>query len=150
MSMNRVFNTELETSLRIALLLANAESPLDVEEITVMDFVSTYSGAFSRNRKNINGNNRFMFNEYASRRVRVETAVKRLVLDGLATPGFSPEGFTYSLSDAGCRFARSLNSDYAIEYRETSMFAISYVAENGIGKVLRTINRNKIKDAEED
>ena len=80
MSMDRVFNTELETSLRITLLLANAESPHDVDEITVMDFVSTYSGAFSRNRKSINGNNRFMFNEYASKRVLVEAAIKRLLL----------------------------------------------------------------------
>ena len=130
-------------SLRTALLLAESDKPLDIDEIAVTDFVATYSGAFSNARRSINGDNRFMYNEYAVRRELADAATKRMVLEGFVLPQLSQQGYTYSLTDRGMEYACSLNSPYASEYRDAASFALEYVGQAGTDKIIRRINRRK-------
>lgn len=142
--MNKVFNTGFETSLRLALLLYVVKEPLGLDEICAMDFVATYNGGFSEDHESVNGDNRFMFSEYATRRELSEAALKELVLRGIVIPFGSSRGFAYLLTPQGVEFASQLGSAYATEYKEGALFARSYVGDMGLDAVISEINRNAV------
>lgn len=140
--MNKVFNTSLETSLRVALLLETAEIPMSLDEVCTTDFVATYIGKYIAGKKNLNGDNRFMYSEYAARRELCELSLKELVLRGIVKPLALEKGFAYTLTGNGKRFSAELASSYAIEYRKMANFACEYVAEYGADDVIFDITKN--------
>lgn len=118
--MTKVFNSEFETSLKIILLLfAVQPESLTTERIVYYDFISTYGHAFSVYPIDLNGENRYRFEEIGARRIRTLQAIKSLVLDGLIAVEKTPEGFQYKIHPAGIQIAQSLSSDYAKQYVES-------------------------------
>lgn len=131
-----IFNTNLESSLRLAILLDVAAAPMDIDDICASDFVATYCGYFSKGLISVNGDNRFMFSEYSARRETSEQALKSLVMRGLVSPVVYDQGYAYYITEDGSHFVSELNSDYATEYRNGAEFAIEYVEEYGVDNVI--------------
>ena len=79
MATYKVFNTPLETALRVALLLSVVPEDLDATSIQAIDFLATYGKAFSLSTHNANGDNRFMYCELAARKGLVDRGLRMLV-----------------------------------------------------------------------
>ena len=141
MSMNKVFNTSFETSLRISLLLDISKEAMGLDEICTADFIATYAGEFTDSEASVNGENRFMYSEYATRRELAGIALKELVLRGIAEPVMTSKGFAYRLTKEGRRFSACLESSYACEYRSGASFACGYIKDVGVDEVINVITR---------
>ena len=68
-------------------------------------------------------------------------ALKELVLNGLALPLKEKDGILYCITEAGREFAESLESDYAVEYRECAVSARTYLNEYTNRQVVAMINK---------
>lgn len=145
----KVFNTRFELSLRSIILLCAAGRPLDLESLCAADFVATYGKAFSIADENINGDNRFMFIEFMTRRSIIQAALKELVLKGYVLPVALDGGFAYKPTAVGLRYASSLEGDYANAYKTVVISAIDYVEEKTARAVIEEISRRAehIKEA---
>lgn len=131
MTTDSVFNTIFETSLRVLVLLDEADIALDTETIVAVDFVATYGKVFALSEVSANGDNALLFCELDSRRRLVKDAVKSLVLKGCVIPTATKKGFVYRLLLRGRQFAESLHSSYSREYREAVRRALETVDEKG-------------------
>lgn len=126
-----MFNTVFETSLRVLILLNEADINLDSETIVAVDFVATYGKVFEFSEESANGDNALMFCELASRRQLIKDALKSLVLRGCVLPTATEEGFVYRLLLRGRQFAESLHSPYSSEYKEAVIRALATVDDKG-------------------
>lgn len=143
MATYKVFNTPLETALRVALLLSVVPEDLDAMSIQAIDFLATYGKAFSLSTHNANGDNRFMYCELAARKGLVDRGLRMLVKKGYVLPFASEEGFLYRLSSKGQAFACSIDAEYAEEYSDTVTSAFDYVWANGIEPVFAYAENRK-------
>ena len=139
--MGRVFNTSFELSLRALVLLGAAGVPIDLEVAYVADFIATYGKAFSISDKNINGDNQFMFSEFAVRRGIMQDALRELVLKGYAQPLATNTGISYVASDEGLLFLGTLQSGYASAYASCARSALGYIKERSLQGVVDEIHR---------
>lgn len=144
--MNKVFNTSLEASLRITILLDAASGPLSMDEICATDFVATYSGRYSDRQSSVNGDNRFMFSEFAARKELAGESLKNLVLRGIVKPAMTKRGFAYELTEEGSTFVSELDGAYAREYRSGAEFACGYVEETGVDDVIFDITNRAARE----
>lgn len=141
MRTGKVFNTKFEISLRLLLLLAKADKPVDLEFIHVVDFVATYAKAFSIADENVNGDNQFMFGEHPARYRRDEEALRELVLEGHVQPIASGSGMLYVLTERGKAYSASLDSDYARRYSFACEKAIEYAESKTLKAIVEEIHR---------
>lgn len=139
--MGRVFNTSFELSLRALILLGASGKPVDLEVAYVADFVATYGKAFSISDKNINGDNQFMFSEFAVRRGIMQDALKELVLKGYAQPLATNNGISYAASDEGLQLLGTLQSGYAAAYADCARSALGYIEGRSLQGVVDEIHR---------
>ena len=102
---------------RIILIAQNYPSDRFSEDMfVVLDFMAVYGHEFIDDLENLHGNNSFKFSEITARRQVVREAVKKLVLDGFLIP-IVDNGFRYSISDIGKKYADSFESSYALQYK---------------------------------
>lgn len=139
--MDRIFNTSFELSLRALVLLGASNAPVDLEVAYVADFVATYGKAFSISDKNINGDNQFMFSEFAVRRGIMQVALKELVLKGYAQPLATNNGIAYVLSNEGLRYLETFQSGYASAYTCCARSALNYIEGRSLQGVVDEIHR---------
>jgi hypothetical protein len=147
--MNSIIGSQFEASLRILLLFEAAQNePLTEGAIVALDYIAVYSHDFGLPQPNLNGESKYRFGEFASRRSTVRAAIKQLVLDGLVAATRSPDGFVYKLSEEGADFAANLSSDYADAYCEAATLVISGigVAEETLSEM---INRKSVASVRE-
>ena len=109
-----VFNSTFEMELRVLLLMSAAKKKAySIERIVSLDFIVCYAGYFQLPYLNRQGDNQYMFSELASRRERLQEAVKGLVVQGLLNVEMD-NGYAFSITDAGSKYIRKLKSEYAL------------------------------------
>ena len=101
-----VFNSTFEMELRVLLLMSAAKKKaFSIERIVSLDFIVCYAGYFQLPYLNPQGDNQYMFSELASRRERLQEAVKSLVVQGLLNVEMD-NGYAFSITDAGSKYIR--------------------------------------------
>lgn len=86
-----------------------------------------------------------MFSEFASRRGVVRAALKELVLDGFVVPVKLDKGFAYTISSEGEEYCQSLESEYAIEYRQVAARVVDFIGNKSERTVISMINSMSAK-----
>ena len=135
------FNSNTEISLRILLtLLCNqSNTNLTTDRIAILDFVTIYSREFGISENSLHGDNDFSFTEYATRRKQINENIKQLVLKRLIKISATDNGFTYSITEAGKKVAKSLSSEYAKQYMYYANLAKEYVQNKSETDIARLI-----------
>lgn len=139
--MTKVFNSTFENSLRMLLLLERFRDAELLERLYVTDFLAIYGKDFGITQENLNGDNDFKYSEFQTRKRICEKALKELVLDGMVFPYADQSGILYRLTDDGRRFAESLQSEYAAEYRDCADKAISYTSNYTTIRIIKAIHK---------
>ncbi len=140
-----VFNSTFEMELRILLLMSAAKKKaFSVERIVSMDFIVCYAGYFQLPYLNPQGDNQYMFSELASRRERIQEAVKSLVVQGLLNVGLD-NGYVFSITDIGSKYIRKLKSEYAVQYKTIAVDAIKRFKDYSDLQLDRMINDSAVK-----
>lgn len=123
--MKHLFNTSFEASLHVLILLGLYEAPVSVDMITYMDFITVYSKSFDIGNENLNGENNYKYGELSSKRRMIKSALKRLVLDGMVKAEITADGLQYSITEFGRQYEETLDSDYAVRYRNEASIVIT-------------------------
>lgn len=142
---DKLFNSPFEMGLRIIILLA--ESPREkfsVDRIIGLDFISCYAADFGMPYANLHGDNGYRYGEIAGRRILVQEAVKKLVTQGLIDVTVD-RGYMFSISKSGKKYAGSLNTDYAKEYRTVAKAAAVKYKDNTDARILATIQSKAVR-----
>lgn len=138
--MQRVFNSTFENALRIVLLLDAFETPQNADMLYATDFMVVYGKTFGIADEDMNGDNQYKFSEFVSRRPMVQKAIKKLVLDGFVIPYEESTGIAYQISPSGKIYCKSLDSDYAKEYKMVAKKVIQSVQGKSERSVIAQIN----------
>ena len=139
--MLKIFNSEFENELRLILLIDAFKKPQNADMIYAADFMVTYGQTFGIADHNLNGENLYKFSEFVSRRPLVQKVLKELTFNGYAKPLATSSGIVYRLTDEGERMSRSLDSDYAIEYRTTAAEVIKSIGRKSERTLISEINK---------
>ena len=73
---NGVFNTTFENMLRILLLIDTMNVPANADRIAALDFICIYGKKCKVLDKNLHGDNKFGFSEFANKRRKITEAIK--------------------------------------------------------------------------
>lgn len=114
----KIFNTEFEVSMRLLLLLYSTNTGLDEEKILYLDFFTIYAKNYKLGDDNINGDSKYMLNEFTAQRRLIKESIKVLVLEGLIDVNNTKEGFIYKINNKGKSFCESMTSDYSKKYKK--------------------------------
>lgn len=114
----KIFNTEFEVSMRLLLLLYSINTGLDEEKILYLDFFTIYAKNYKLGDDNINGDSKYMLNEFTAQRRLIKESIKVLVLEGLIDVNNTKEGFIYKINNKGKSFCESMTSDYSKKYKK--------------------------------
>lgn len=114
----KIFNTAFESELRALMLLSVFNnSPLSLDQITLLDFITIYGKAFRVSTYDLHGNNLYKFSELNARRSMFKNGLKRGVLDHFIQLRYSSvSGFLYKINDQGLMYVDTLSSTYKTEY----------------------------------
>lgn len=140
-----VFNSTFEMELRILLLVSAAKKKtFSIDRIVSLDFIVCYAGYFQLPYLNPQGDNQYMFSELASRRERIQEAVKSLVVQGLLDVGLE-NGYVFSITDIGSKYIKKLQSEYAVQYKTIATDAIKRFKDYSDLQLERMINDSAVK-----
>lgn len=140
-----VFNSTFEMELRILLLVSAAKKKaFSIDRIVSLDFIVCYAGYFQLPYLNPQGDNQYMFSELASRRERIQEAVKSLVVQGLLDVGLK-NGYVFSITDIGSKYIKKLQSEYAVQYKTIATDAIKRFKDYSDLQLERMINDSAVK-----
>ena len=140
-----VFNSTFEMELRVFLLMSAAKKKAySIERIVSLDFIVCYAGYFQLPYLNPQGDNQYMFSELASRRERLQEAVKGLVVQGLLNVEMD-NGYAFSITDAGSKYIRKLKSEYALQYKAIAADAIKRFKDYSDLQLDHMINDSAVK-----
>lgn len=140
-----IFNSSFEFELRVLLLLSAAKKKaFAVERIVAMDFIVCYAGNFQMPYLNLQGDNQYMYAELASRRERIQGAVKSLVRKGLIDVSVD-DGYIFTISDSGSAFIKKLKSEYAVQYKKIAADAIKHFKQYSDLELDRMLNDSAVK-----
>ena len=140
-----VFNSTFEMELRVLLLMSAAKKKAySIERIVSLDFIVCYAGYFQLPYLNPQGDNKYMFSELASRRERLQEAVKGLVVQGLLNVEMD-NGYAFSITDAGSKYFRKLKSEYALQYKAIAADAIKRFKDYSDLQLDHMINDSAVK-----
>lgn len=140
-----VFNSTFEMELRILLLVSAAKKKaFSIDRIVSLDFIVCYAGYFQLPYLNPQGDNQYMFSELASRRERIQEAVKSLVVQGLLDVGLE-NGYVFSITDIGSKYIKKLQSEYAVQYKAIATDAIKRFKDYSDLQLERMINDSAVK-----
>ena len=122
---NRLFNSILETELRLLLLLeAEKRKAMSLERLICLDFISCYAENYQLPYINLHGENELMYGEIASRKMLSQDAIRDLVVKGLVEVSVD-NGYIYKINKADRKYINSMQSEYAKQYREIAAEALS-------------------------
>ena len=118
--MTNIFNSDLENTRRLTILLDSFDAPQSLDMLYITDFMAVYGKDFKVSRNNLNGNNIYKYSILASRRAAVKEAMDSLISNGYAASEPLSKGFVYRITIEGKKYSGSLSSQYAEEYRKTA------------------------------
>lgn len=115
-----LFNTPFEMELRSLLLLSVlGESPVSIDRVVILDFISCYGADFELAAINLHGNNRVKFGEISNRRSLLKEAIKTLVVKGMVDVTVD-RGYLFSISDVGKKYVDKFECEYSEDYLKVS------------------------------
>lgn len=113
---NGVFNTIFENMLRILLLIDTMNVPANADRIAALDFICIYGKKCKVLDKNLHGDNKFGFSEFANKQRKITEAIKLSVRNSFVNVANTDQGFVYSISDRGKEVVKGIQSPYARSY----------------------------------
>lgn len=113
---NKIFNTTFENMLRVLLMLDVINWPINIDRLTALDFISIYGKNCKVLEKNLHGDNKFSFAEFANKRERITDAVKVAVANDYISVENSASGFLYSINERGKKIVTEIQTPYAKAY----------------------------------
>ena len=146
MMTKKIFNSTFENSLRAVLLLDEMQKPARLDRIYVLDFMVSYGATFGYSFTDLNGDNPYKFSEFPFRRNCVRDALRELVLEGYVIPIHERNGIEYVITENGSNYSKSLNSDYAKEYRHIAKRIVESTINISERKMIADINRMAADD----
>lgn len=132
----KLFNTEFEVSMRILILLKEYADWIDVEKIIYFDFFTIYSKNYEITGENINGDSKFMLNDFTIQRKLFKDSVKELINYGLLLVKVS-DGYFYKINNSGVDLVNQMNTDYSQNYSQNAKLVIQRFKHHTI-KELKT------------
>lgn len=142
---NKLFNTPFELSLHVVLLLDVVDMGLTLDRIAAYDFIAIYCDDFGFANKSLNGENGFAFSELSTKRNLIKKAIKDLVVDGLVTATDDNAGILYLISESGRKMSTSLQSEYAMKYKELMCLIVERYRDYKDVQLLNEISRQAAK-----
>lgn len=144
MAKNLLFNSPFEMGLRImSLLSVTPRKSFSVDRIIGFDFITCYADDFGLPYPNLHGLNNYKYGEIVSRRILVQEAVKELVTSGMLNIKVD-RGYLFSVSDAGEKYAKTLKSDYANDYREIAKCVVDYYKKNSDADIFALVQAHSV------
>jgi hypothetical protein len=139
-SMNKLFNTEFEVSLRLLLILDKVDK-INEDEIARIDFFAIFANQYGFGESNLNGVCAFPLNEFTIQHKLIKYALRELLFRGFAIVHDHPiKGFIYSITDLGKAYVSQMNDNYSLEYKR-------YLTN--IINILNPLTINKLKEITE-
>lgn len=121
--------------MRVLTLLYVKKRPCTIDVITTNDLFITYGKNYGFLDSNLNGDNSYNFSEIASRRMLINEALKKLVLNGLINANEESRGFTYEINDNGIKICKKMHGDYYEKYLNYAL-KINEITQNFTDKQL--------------
>ncbi|WP_339011772.1 ABC-three component system middle component 2 [Lactococcus garvieae] len=118
--MTPLFNSSFELSLRVVLSLSVSKVALSLDQLLLIDFLTTYGEKFELTPTNLHGDNPFYASELAARRKQLPLAIKQLVLSSLIVPTQTKKGFAYLIHPDTKTLYQQFSSTYAKTYLKQS------------------------------
>lgn len=140
--MNKIFNSNLEISLRYLLLLyADNGQGKSLDSIVTTDYIAIYGKYFGISEYNLHGDNELNFAEYVTRRQEAHPVLSSLLLRNLIKVETTSNGFLYSITDLGKKVCESIRSEYQKDYLYMVHAAIDYLNYEDEKKIIATITK---------
>jgi hypothetical protein len=139
--MDRIFNSIFENTLRLLILLDEYDMPQTLDMLYAVDFMAMYGQPFGISDHNLHGDNDLKYSEFISQRELVKEALKELVLDNTAEAVSYKNGLSYIITSEGEDYCKSLNSEYAFEYRKLARKVINASEGKSERTLIATIYR---------
>ena len=140
---NNIFNTDIETSLRILINLNTINKSVTKDELIVSDFLAIYGKLFGITDYNLHGDSPLSKSEYTVKRDLMQNVIKSLVLDELLLL-HTNNGFKYSISTSGKELCNKLKTQYSEEYSFAVIKAYEYLNNNELIKVINLITSTTV------
>lgn len=106
--MNSIFNSPAEVSMRILIILSISNKSKDIDTLTAIDFISTYSKDFKINDYNLHGDNNYNFSGFASRRVLIQKSLSLLLKKHYVKAIDSKNGIEYIIIEEQKKYVKNL------------------------------------------
>ena len=142
--MNNIFNTNLEISLRLLLILYVSEKNKTLDDLVISDFITLYAKDFNLSNANLHGDNEFSYTEFPARRSQSMDAIKFLVMRNLIIVLETTNGFSYSISDKGVNVCNSMTTQYAAQYINTAYKVEEFISNQSTTELISKISKNAI------
>ncbi len=138
--MNNVFNSAAEIAMRILIILSSSEKGLDIDTITTIDFISTYSKDFKINDFNLHGNNNYNISGFASRRLQIKKAINALLNTNFIEPLDSTNGIEYKITARQTNVCTNLKSIYSLKYEEIVKLVLLQINSKSREQIMNELN----------
>lgn len=140
---SKIFNTEIETSLRILINLNTINKDISKDTLIVSDFLTLYGKLFNITNYNLHGDSPLSKSEFPTKRELITNTLNTLVLDGFVKLNIN-NGFKYSITEKGKILCDKLTTQYAEEYQQAVLKAYKYLDNKKILDVIKEITSTTI------
>lgn len=147
--MNSIFNSPAEVSMRILIILSLTNVGKDIDTLTAIDFISTYSKDFKINDYNLHGDNNYNFSGFASRRSLIQKSLSILLDKHYIRAIGSRNGIEYVILEQQKKVCEKLNSTYSKKYKEVVKDVLLKLKNKSSEKIIDELNcliTNSIKE----
>lgn len=147
--MNSIFNSPAEVSMRILIILSISNKSKDIDTLTAIDFISTYSKDFKINDYNLHGDNNYNFSGFASRRVLIQKSLSLLLKKHYVKVIDSKNGIEYIIIEKQKKVCEKLNSTYSKKYKEIVKEVLYKLKNKSSKRIINELNyhiTNSIKE----
>lgn len=147
--MNSIFNSPAEVSMRILIILSISNKSKDIDTLTAIDFISTYSKDFKINDYNLHGDNNYNFSGFASRRVLIQKSLSLLLKKNYVKAIDSKNGIEYIIIEEQKKVCEKLNSTYSKKYKEIVKEVLYKLKNKSSKRIINELNyhiTNSIKE----
>ena len=126
---NKLFNNEIETSIRLLVSICHFKNDLDMQKLIYFDFLTLHYGNVDEAACSLHPANPYHITEAYNKRELVQKSLGLLLKKGLVNVNMTKWGITYSKNSFGISFLETFESEY---YKELVDYS---------GKVMNTYER---------
>lgn len=138
--MNKLFNSTLEVSMRLIILLSILNDSKNIDIITCLDFMATYSKDFQINNINLHGDNNYNLSGFTLRRSIIRKSLNTLVSYGLIDVQYTSKGIEYQVNIKSRVIVSKLNNIYASEYQQCVFDLLESVKNLSDNQIVKNCN----------